>query len=135
MVSYSDINVWAILVAAVASMALGMLYYSPIAFGRTWMDLIGKRPEDLGSPTASYMLSGLGTLLAATALSVIAEAVGATTAILGLGFGALVGVGFIAPVLATDYVYAGRSIHLYLLNVAYHVLSFILMGAIIGAWQ
>lgn len=135
MVSYSDINLLAVLVAAAASMALGFLWYSPVAFGDAWLRLIGKRKEDLGAPGAAYALSTLGSLLAAAALAVVLEGFGARTLVSGIGIGALCGVGLVAPVLATDHVFSGKPIPLYLLNVTYHVLSFIAMGAILGAWQ
>lgn len=135
MVSYSDINVLAVVVAAVASMALGFLWYSPVAFGNQWLRLVGKRQEDLGKPGPAYVLSTLGSLLAAFATAVVLEGFGARTLTSGVGIGALLGVGVVAPVLATDHVFSGRPIPLYLLNVAYHVLSFIAMGAILGAWQ
>lgn len=135
MVSYSDINVLAVVVAAAAGIALGFLWYSPVAFGKPWMRLVGKRQEDLGNPGPAYALTTLGSLLAAVATAVVLEGFGARTFVSGLGIGALLGVGVVAPVLATDHVFSGRPIALYLLNVTYHVLSFILMGAILGAWQ
>ena len=135
MVSYSDINLLAVVVAALASMALGFLWYHPAVFGKPWMRLIGKRQEDLGNPGPAYALTTLGSLLAAAALAVVLEGFGARTLTSGVGIGALLGVGVVAPVLATDHVFSGRPIPLYLLNVAYHVLSFIAMGAVLGAWQ
>lgn len=135
MVSYGDLNVLAILAAALATMALGFVWYAPPVFGNAWMRLLGKRKEDMGKPGPAIALSALGSLLAAVALAVTLEGFAARDLVSGLGIGALVGVGFIAPVMATDHVFAGRPIPLYLLNVTYHVLSFIAMGAILGAWQ
>lgn len=135
MVSYSDINVLAVVVAALASIALGFLWYSPMFFGHSWMRLIGKTREELGKPGPAYALTTLGSLLAAIATAVVLEGFGARTLTSGVGIGALLGVGVVAPVLASDHVFSGRPIPLYLLNVAYHVLSFIVMGAILGAWQ
>lgn len=135
MVSYGDLNLLAIALAAVAGIALGMLWYAPPVFGNMWMRLVGKRKEDLGKPGPAYALTTLGSILSAAALAVVLEGFGARTFTTGVGIGALVGVGFVAPVMATDHVFAGRPIPLYLLNVTYHVLSFIVMGAILGAWQ
>lgn len=135
MVSYSDLNLLAIVVAALASMALGFVWYQPAVFGDLWMRLNGKTREELGKPGPAYALTALGALLAAAATAVVLEGFGARTLTSGVGIGGLLGVGIIAPVLATDHVFSGRPIPLYLLNVAYHVLSFIAMGAILGAWQ
>ena len=35
-----DLNYWAVLVSAVASMTIGALWYSPILFGKIWMNLM-----------------------------------------------------------------------------------------------
>ena len=135
MVDYSDLNLLAIVAAAVASMALGFLWYSPVAFGNAWLRLIGKKQEDLGQPGPAYALTALGALLAAAALAVVLEGFGARTFVSGIGIGALVGIGFIAPVLASEAVFSGKPMQLYLLNVTYYVISFIAQGAILGAWQ
>jgi hypothetical protein len=135
LVSYSDINLLAVVAAAIASMALGFIWYHPAVFGKPWLRLIGKRQEDLGNPGPAYALTALGSLLAAAATAVVLEGFGARDLTNGVGIGALLGVGIVAPVLATDHVFSGRPIPLYLLNVAYHVVSFIVMGAILGAWQ
>lgn len=135
MVSYSDVNVLAILAAVVANMALGFLWYSPAGFGKQWMALVGKRQEDLGDPKGSIAVAALSAVVSASSLAVLFEYAGVTNWIDGLGVGALVGVGIVAMVLAVDHVFAGRSLRLYFLQATYHVVAFVLMGTILGAMQ
>lgn len=40
------INLWSVLTAAVATMVLGFLWYSPLLFAKPWMILMGYDPED-----------------------------------------------------------------------------------------
>src|SRR5262249_62181168 len=40
------INWAAIVVAALAKMVLGAVWYSPVAFGPAWMELVGRTPEE-----------------------------------------------------------------------------------------
>lgn len=129
-----DVDLVAVLLAAVANMALGFLWYHPKVFGTTWLELIGKRPEELGNPGPGYAFSTLGSLVSALALAVVLVAFGATHWVDALGVGALVGVGFIVPVLGTQAVFNGVPVALYLLNAAYHVVAFILMALVLALW-
>ena len=43
---FMDVNLWSVLVAAMAAMALGFLWYSPVLFARPWMVAMGYDPED-----------------------------------------------------------------------------------------
>ncbi len=133
MVAISDINIWAILAAAVANMALGAIYYHPKVFGTQWMELSGFTMEDAAAPGPAYAFSAIGSVVSAVALSVIIVSFGADSWIQGIGMGALVGVGFIVPVMGSDAVFNKKPLSLFLLNVTYYVIGFIAMGAIIGA--
>jgi len=42
-----DLNYWAVLVSAVASMVIGALWYSPILFGNIWMNLMKIDPKNI----------------------------------------------------------------------------------------
>ena len=42
-----SLNYWAILVAAVVNMVIGMVYYSPMAFGGLYGKLMGKKSTDM----------------------------------------------------------------------------------------
>lgn len=40
-----SINIWAVLLATVAAMVVGFIYYHPKVLGRSWMKAIGHTPE------------------------------------------------------------------------------------------
>jgi len=42
----TGVNLWAVLVAAVASMVVGFLWYSPFLFARPWMLAMGYDPDN-----------------------------------------------------------------------------------------
>ena len=56
--TFTGINPWAVLVASVATMVIGFLWYSPILFARPWMRLMGCDPED----TSGLHSQGLAAL-------------------------------------------------------------------------
>ena len=45
--SFHYFNILAFLVCIVSNMILGALWYSPVLFGKVWLNLIGKKPEDI----------------------------------------------------------------------------------------
>jgi hypothetical protein len=59
----------------------------------------------------------------------------ASTAARGASLGVLMWIGFVAPTIYTNYIYEMRSNTLFLINVGYVLVGFILMGAILGAWS
>jgi hypothetical protein len=45
--AYPYINVWAVLVSALAFWALGALWYSPVLFSKRWQKEVGFKEEDI----------------------------------------------------------------------------------------
>lgn len=44
--NFMGVNLWSVLVAAIATMVVGFLWYSPLLFARPWMVAMGYDPED-----------------------------------------------------------------------------------------
>ena len=44
--TFMTVNLWSVLVAAVAAMVVGFLWYSPMLFARPWMVEMGYNPDD-----------------------------------------------------------------------------------------
>jgi uncharacterized SAM-binding protein YcdF (DUF218 family) len=44
--TFMNVNLWSVLVAAIATMVVGFLWYSPLLFARPWMVAMGYDPED-----------------------------------------------------------------------------------------
>ena len=45
-----SVNLLAVVVCAIVNMVLGALWYSPILFANSWMNLIGKSKEEMSNP-------------------------------------------------------------------------------------
>lgn len=52
----------------------------------------------------------------------------------GLQTGLIVGVAFIATALGINYLFARKSIRLFLIDAGYYVVFYAVMGTILGAW-
>jgi uncharacterized protein DUF1761 len=75
---WMGINLWAVLVCALATMVVGFLWYSPLLFAKPWMVLMGINPDDKAklaemqkSAGPSYMLALLASLASAVVLGKI----------------------------------------------------------------
>lgn len=53
----------------------------------------------------------------------------------GIIAGALAGIGWVATAYGVTYLFERKSMKLFLINAGYHVLNFIIMGAILGSWK
>ena len=135
MFDLSSLNYVAIVVAIVATYALGALWYSPIGFGKMWMDELGKTQEQLGSPVKPMLVSFATGALTVVSMALLMSLVPEPNWSRGLCIGGLVGVGFIATAMASDYAFCGYSMRFYLIQTGYRVVYALIMGVILGAWQ
>lgn len=58
-----------------------------------------------------------------------------STATYGVIAGLLVGLGWVAPALVTTFLFERRPRRLVLIDAAYHIASYALMGILLGAWH
>ncbi|MCF7805397.1 MAG: DUF1761 domain-containing protein [Candidatus Marinimicrobia bacterium] len=131
-----DINYLAVAVAGVLYYVIGAAWYSPVLFARPWMDALGFTKEDLedGAGAKAYILTFVNALIMAFVLACIVEAFGATTVWAGLQGGFWCWLGFVATTMATNSVFAGRSLKLYAIDSGYHLVGLLVMGGLLAIW-
>lgn len=132
-----EINFLAVLLAGSAYFFLGAVWYAPQVFGNAWMQELKIKAGDIKKDKMTACLAGsaCSSLLAAVVLAAVLRASDATTACFGATGGLLAGIGFIGTTTLTNYLYEDRSFKLFWINAGYHIASFVLMGAILGAIQ
>lgn len=132
-----SVNFLSVLVAAIASMIIGSLWYGPI-FGKQWMNLIGLKKSDMKkmkmSPQLAMFLGLVGSLITAYFLSVFVGVVGANTISSGASLGFWVWLGFMMPLNAGVFLWEGKSSKLFLLNTVYFLISTVVMSSIVAIW-
>ena len=132
-------NFLALLVAVVATFALGALWYSPLVFGNMWVRAHGYSPERLermkkAAPRA-YGISFVAFLVMAHVFAFLAAHVGVGTALGGAKLGLALWLGFAATIGLTSWVYSDKPLTTYLIDAGYQLVYLLVMGAIIGAWR
>jgi hypothetical protein len=135
------INLWSVLVAAIATMAVGFLWYSPLLFARPWMILMGYDPEDKGkleemrkSAGKMYGMSFAASLVSAAVLAKIVAITTVSSALYGMKVGFAVWLGFVTTVQLTNVLFAKQPVKLYLINTGYQLVCYLAMGAILAVW-
>lgn len=137
------INYFAVLVAAIASMAIGFAWYGPL-FGKTWMKLSGITQEKIDASkqkgmTMLYGIAALGSLVMAYVLAHALVFASAYFKISGVQAGLMVGfwnwLGFIAPVTLGAVLWEGKSPKFWLLINGYYLISLLVMGVILAVWR
>lgn len=131
-----EVNIWAVLVAAVASFLLGGVWYSAL-FAKVWdREVWAAMPPDLRpKPKSPPVVFGVSFVLSLIAAFVFAMFLGPDP---GIGFGAAAGAaaGFcwVSASFGINYLFSARSLKLWLIDAGYNTLQFTLYGLILGLW-
>ena len=131
-----NVNLWAVFVAALVPLLVGAFWYSPALFMKPWMQANGFTEADLqkANPVRNYTLSLIFSLIMSFNLAMFLADEG-TTLSWGMAAGALAGLGWVGLSFAMIGLFEMRSWKYILINGAYLVVIFIIMGAIIGGWR
>jgi hypothetical protein len=136
------LNVWAVLVCALATMVVGFVWYSPLLFANPWMKLMGYDPNDKAkiaemqkSAGPSYALSLIASLLSAAVLAKIILISSVHSPIYGIKVALAVWLGFVTTVQLTNALFSRQPAKLYAINTGYQLVCYVVMGAILAVWR
>src|SRR5258707_7054499 len=123
-----NVNLWSVLVAGIATMVVGFLWYSPMVFARPWMVAMGYDPEDKArmqemqkSAGKSYAISFVASLFSALVLGKIISVMTVDTSLYGMKVGFVIWVCFVTMVQLTAKLFGNQSTKLYLINTGYQL--------------
>lgn len=134
MVSFSDLNWLAILVAAAAFFATGALWYQPKVLGNRWMKTAGVDPSKASPNPAIFVGTLAAYLVMAMVLAVIARGIGASSVGEGLVLGLLTGAAFVGFQAWVNAAFEGRPMDLVLVNGGLGILGHVIMAVIVTVW-
>ncbi|HEX3320714.1 MAG TPA: DUF1761 domain-containing protein [Terriglobales bacterium] len=138
---FMGVRLWAVALAAVASMIVGFLWYSPLLFARPWMLAMGYDPEDKAKLAelqkgagVMYSIALVASLVSAFVLAKILVGMTIASPLYGMKIGFAVWLAFVATVQLTDKLFGQRPTKLFLINTGYQLVCYVVMGAILGKW-
>jgi hypothetical protein len=133
MFSFASVNWLAVAVGMVVSMFLGFLWYGPL-FGKTWLRLIGKSPEEIESDPMMYAKTAVAAFVAMLFLNMVVGSLGAISFLSGFIVGALTFLGFGATQTFVYTTFEGPTEKVWLLFGSYQILVFAIMGGVFAIW-
>lgn len=129
--NWTSMNFWAVLVAAIAYMAIGAFWYS-VLFAKTWTKLTGVTQKDMAEARKKGMAKSMGRTLildfiACLVMSYIVALffsnVRLSGVLAGITVGILIWLGFIATTSLEQVLWEKRSIQLYVISNAHHLVG------------
>lgn len=135
-----EINFVEVLVAAIASMVVGFLWYSPMVLGKAWMKEMGLTSDKLQKAQREmgnlYGLSFVVALITAYVLSHVMmlsmDFYGYEAMMTGITTAFWMWLGFIMPVQLTDQIFGSKKWKLFMINTGYQLIALIVMGITIA---
>ncbi len=137
---FGDLNLLAVLVAALATFFLGALWYTAL-FGKLWISLHGYSEEKVkemqaklspavffGGMIGSYLLAALVVALLVVGLNVAGAADGAV-------LGAALWLGLAAAIGFTAHLASDKPIGIFLIDAGFQFVFLVMMGVILALWR
>lgn len=134
------INFLAVLAAVVIRMGLGAFWFSPSGFGKQWMGLMGITKEKMdeeqkkGGMWKLYAIECVAAVVTSFVLAFLLSN-GLNSAAEGALAGFLLWAGLVAAFNVSDYTWGGRPTKLFWITSGYHLVSLVLMGAVLAGWR
>jgi hypothetical protein len=137
-----SLNWVAILVAAVSTMVVGFLWYSPLLFAKPWMREMGYDPNDKAkteemkkSAGRAYGGSFVASLISAFTLALILHGLRAEDLHFGIMASFHIWLGFVATMQFTGALFMKQSMKLFAINTGYQLVCYLVMGTILTVWK
>jgi hypothetical protein len=129
-----SINYLAVIMAALSAFVIGGLWYSVI-FGKAWMVENGFDDEKLKNSNMAMIFGG-SFFLSLIISFILALFLGPERdAIFGATAGFMAGLFWVATAMGITYLFERKSLKLFFINAGYHVITFTVMGIILGIWR
>jgi len=132
------VNYLSVLLAGVASMVLGFLWYG-LLFGKTWIKLMKFSEKDIKEGKKKgmaklYVVNFISSLVTAFILALLIALTNAVTVSNSMFLALMLWLGFIATTTLGSVLWEGKNIKLYLINNSYNLISLIIMSLILRMW-
>lgn len=133
-------NYLIIILAGVANMVLGMIWYSQQLFGKQWMHLMGMTREHMMEAKKKgmgrlYAVQFIASVVMAYVLAMFINMLGVVDASGAWKLAFWIWLGFLATTMLGSILWERRPIKLYVINTVYYLVSLGIMGTILVWWS
>lgn len=132
------INWISVIVAAIVGFGLGSLWHNKIMFGKAWMEEHALKPnhaEGTNFPLV-FGLTFLQFIIIALGMEILMSAfLPDIQWFQGIAFGAFLSIFFVATTFGISFLFLKKSFKIWLIDAFYYIVSFVLMGWILAAWN
>jgi len=129
-----SINYFAVIVAALSAFVIGGLWYS-VLFAKAWMVENGFDEEKLKSGNMGIIFGGSFILSFIISFVFVMFLGPERDALFGAMAGFMAGLFWVAAAMGITYLFERKSLKLFLINAGYHVVTFTVIGFILGLWK
>jgi hypothetical protein len=129
------VNYLAVILAAIAVMITGYIWYSPKVFGGVWSRLTGRNMSKMDSPGMSYGLTMFSNLILCLVLAEVLKFSGAHTFPSALKIAGLMWLGFVATTGGINAIFSGKKRDLYLLEQVHHLATVFVAAIVLTLWS
>ena len=132
-----EINIWAVLLATLSTMVIGSIWYTPKVFGTYWMRVAkvtpsGEAKDAIGPILVTLVVSFITALVLAGSISIAQHFYEGSFLLNAIVTSVILWAGLTAARFVTHDAFEGRPKGLTLLNIAHELVTFLVMGLIIG---
>lgn len=136
----ANVNILAVLVAALLTVVLGAFWYSPLLFAKQWMQAQGYTPEKVEAMkqrggTRAYLVSALCYFVMAYVVALLASYTNSTSVVQGLWLGFLAWLGFAATIGLTGNMFSEKPIAAWVIDAGYQLAHLLIMGVVVSVWR
>lgn len=128
------LNYLAVIVSAIVGFIIGFIWYSKL-FGQAWKAEMKLTEEQGKAGGGTLVFSFILTLISTLALAMLLEVRDTHSALRGLLYGLFVGVLFVGVQMRNHALFERKSQRLIMIDVGYQIVTFAVIGIILGAWH
>jgi hypothetical protein len=135
-----EVNYLAVLIAAVAFMVVGFLWYSPMLFAKQWMKLKGytaesmkKAQKEMGKWYAvSFVLALITAYVLSHVMTLSQNFFNYAPVMTGVTTAFFMWLGFVMPVQMTGQIFGEKKWSLFAIDTGYQLTGMLVMGVVLG---
>ncbi|HEX9503301.1 MAG TPA: DUF1761 domain-containing protein [Patescibacteria group bacterium] len=132
--AHSSINWLAVIMAMIAQMVVGFVWFSPALFFQKWLD--ANQLQAPRKPEAwIFIVMVILTFISTTALAAILRNIGSRTAFAGIIAAGFIWTATLMPFIAGTTLSTGRKYSLIALEYGHTIIGLLIAGAILAAWH